>query len=91
MGLHELYYAESQITKTLPEIIDLATNHDLQSCMRLHLDETQKQIERLEQAYAKLSKQPSTAAYVDGTSALDAAIVATAQAIRNLTRLTLTA
>jgi hypothetical protein len=43
-------------------------------------------IYRLDQVFAKLRKQPSTATHVDVTSALDAAIVATAQAIRNLAR-----
>ena len=28
-GLHDIYYAEQQITKALPKMIDQATNRDL--------------------------------------------------------------
>jgi hypothetical protein len=28
-GLHNIYYAEQQITKALPKMIDMATNRDL--------------------------------------------------------------
>ena len=83
MGLHELYYAESPIAKALPARMDLATNHNLES-LRLHMDEAQKKIDRLDEHVHDFRKQPSTSA--DGTSALDAAIVATAQSIGNLAR-----
>ena len=38
-------------------MIEQATNRDLQAGLQLHLDETQKQIGRLEQVFAKLGKQ----------------------------------
>ena len=95
-GLQDIYYAEQQITKALPKMIDKATNHDLSNGLKNHLEETKKQIERLENVFAKLGKQPSgtqclaidglikeadeTAGKIEDKSVLDAAIVANAQA-----------
>ena len=47
-GLQDIYYAEQQITKALPTMIEQATNRDLAAGLRAHLDETHKQIERLD-------------------------------------------
>src|ERR1700761_9199792 len=57
--LQDIYYAEHQITKALPKMIDKATNRDLAAGFRTHLDETNKQIERLDKVFQKLGKQPS--------------------------------
>ena len=53
-----IYYAENQIVKALPKLIDKVTNRDLSKSLRDHLEETKKQIERLDQAFKKLGKQP---------------------------------
>jgi ferritin-like metal-binding protein YciE len=45
-GLQDIYYAEQQITKALPKMIEQATNRDLTQGLKLHLEETNKQIER---------------------------------------------
>src|SRR5215212_2081962 len=98
-GLQDIYYAENQIIKALPKMIDQATNRDLQSGLRLHLDETKKQVERLDKVFEKLEQRPSgadcpaidgiikeadsTAGEIDDKSELDAAIVASAQAIEH--------
>jgi ferritin-like metal-binding protein YciE len=37
----------------------LATNRDLATGLRSHLEETQKQVERLQKVFAKLGKEPS--------------------------------
>src|SRR4030081_307322 len=58
-GLQDMYYAEQEITKALPKMIDLATNRDLSQGLKNHLEETNKQIERLDQVFKKLGKQPS--------------------------------
>src|SRR3979411_3368794 len=58
-GLQDIYYAEQQITKALPKMIDQATNRDLAQGLRTHLEETNKQIERLDQAFKKLGQKPS--------------------------------
>src|ERR1700716_4514781 len=98
-GLHDIYYAEQQITKALPKMIDQATNRDLAQGLRTHLDETNRQIERLDQVFKKLGQKPSgtdcpaidglikeadeTAGEVDDKAVLDAAIVANAQAVEH--------
>lgn len=97
-GLRDIYYAEQQITKALPKMIEQATNRDLSQGLASHLEETQKQIERLDQVFKKLGQKPSgvncpaidglikeadeTAEIADKT-VLDAAIVANAQAVEH--------
>src|SRR3979409_2481369 len=98
-GLQDIYYAEQQITKALPKMIDKATNGDLAQGLKNHLEETNRQIERLDQVFKKLGKQPSgtdcpaidglieeadaTASEIEDKSVLDAAIIASAQAVEH--------
>jgi len=98
-GLQDIYYAEQQITKALPKLIDKATNRDLTTGLRNHLEETNRQIERLNKVFEKLGKQPSgtkcpaidgiigeaeeVAGEVEDKAVLDAAIVASAQAVEH--------
>ena len=98
-GLQDIYYAEQQITKALPKMIDKATNRDLVTGLKNHLEETNKQIERLDKVFQKLGKQPSgtkcpaidgiideaedVAGEVEDKAVLDAAIVASAQAVEH--------
>src|SRR5438128_12107269 len=56
-GLQDIYYAEQQILKALPKMIEKATNRDLVAGLKSHLEETNKQVERLDQVFAKLGKQ----------------------------------
>ena len=58
-GLQDIYYAEQQIIKSLPKMIEKATNRDLIAGLKGHLEETNKQVGRLEKAFEKLGKQPS--------------------------------
>jgi ferritin-like metal-binding protein YciE len=98
-GLQDIYYAEQQILKSLPKMIEKASNRDLVAGLKAHLEETNKQVERLEKAFAKLGKEPSgtkcpaidgiikeaneTAAEIEDKAVLDAAIVANAQAVEH--------
>jgi ferritin-like metal-binding protein YciE len=98
-GLQDIYYAEQQITKALPKMIDLATNRELAQGLKNHLDETNRQIERLAQVFKKLDQRPSgtdcpaidglikeadaTSGEIEDKSVLDAAIVASAQAVEH--------
>ncbi|NOJ42036.1 YciE/YciF ferroxidase family protein [Bradyrhizobium australiense] len=98
-GLEDIYYAERQITKALPKMIEKATNRDLSAGLKSHLEETNTQIERLEKVFQKLGKQPKAAdcpaidglikeadtitAEIDDNAVLDAAIVAGAQAVEH--------
>ena len=97
--LQDIYYAEQQIQKSLPKMIDKATNAGLKAGLKNHLEETGKQIERLESAFAKLGQQPkgTTCPAIDGIikeadetadeiadkTVLDVAIVANAQAVEH--------
>ncbi len=47
--LSDVYSAEKQLTKALPKLARAATNQALQEAFRSHLDETQGQIERIDQ------------------------------------------
>jgi ferritin-like metal-binding protein YciE len=49
--LKDLYSAETQITKTLPKLVDAATSTDLKSAFEHHLKETEGQIQRLDQVF----------------------------------------
>src|ERR1700748_2175079 len=57
-GLKDIYYAENQIVKSLPKLIELATNRDLTKGLMEHLEETKKQIARLDQVFKKLGQEP---------------------------------
>jgi ferritin-like metal-binding protein YciE len=98
-GLQDIYYAENQIIKALPKMIEMATNRDLSKGLSDHLEETKKQVERLDKVFEKLGKQPSgakcpaidgiieeansTAGEVEDKAVLDAALVAAAQAVEH--------
>ena len=45
--LQDIYYAEHQITVSLPKLIEKATNRDLTQGLRAHLEETKKQMSGL--------------------------------------------
>ena len=47
--LKDLYSAERQITKALPKLVKAATSDELKSAFQSHLEETEGQVERLEQ------------------------------------------
>ena len=97
--LQDIYYAENQITKALPKMIDKATDPQLKQAFQTHLQETQNQIQRLEQVF-KMHGQDVKAvrcAAMDGiieeaqeimgeaddNEVLDAAMLAAAQAVEH--------
>lgn len=98
-GLKDIYYAEKQIIKSLPDLIEKATNRDLTTGLRDHLSETKHQVARLEQVFAKLGKTPEgvkcpaidglideageVAGDVADKNVLDAAIIGAAQAVEH--------
>lgn len=97
--LQDIYYAEQQITKALPKVIEKATNRDLVTGLKNHLEETYKQIERLDKVFKKLGVQPrgtscpaidgiikeadEVAGEIDDKAVLDAALVASCQAVEH--------
>jgi ferritin-like metal-binding protein YciE len=98
-GLQDIYYAENQIVKSLPGMIDKATNRELSKGLTDHLEETRNQIARLDQVFQKLGEQPrgvkcpaidgliseadEVAGEVADKGVLDAAIIGAAQSVEH--------
>ena len=57
-GLQDLYYAENQIVKSLPDMIEKATNAELRAGFEKHLAETEGQVHRLRQVFELLDTNP---------------------------------
>ena len=57
-GLQDVYYAENQIAKTLPEMMEKSSDPMLREGFKLHLEETQEQIKRLDQVFQALGQAP---------------------------------
>jgi ferritin-like metal-binding protein YciE len=97
--LQDIYYAEQQITKALPKMIEKATDPQLKEVFQTHLAETQNQVKRLEQVFEMHGQKPKAvdcptidglikeANQVSGDVAdkqvLDAALIASAQAVEH--------
>ena len=97
--LQDIYYAEQQIEKALPDMIDKATNPQLKQGFETHLRETKGHIERVEEVFemhgvkAKAVNCPAidgiieeandVAGDVDDKQVLDAALIAAAQAVEH--------
>jgi ferritin-like metal-binding protein YciE len=97
--LEDIYYAEQQITKALPKMIEKATDPQLRQGFETHLRETQGQITRLEQVFRLEGLEPkgATCPAIDGIikeanevageisdkAVLDAALIAAAQAVEH--------
>lgn len=97
--LKDIYYAEKQIYKSLPKMAKAAQSPDLQAAFEKHHDETEGQIERLEQVFELLGK-PARGKKCDAIEgildegkeimdeykdapALDAGLLAAAQAVEH--------
>jgi ferritin-like metal-binding protein YciE len=57
-GLQDLYYAENQIMKALPDMIEKATNPQLRAGFEKHLTETEGQVHRLRQVFELMDAEP---------------------------------
>ena len=55
--LRDTYDAEKQITKALPKMVKAAASPALRDALEAHLEETQQQVERLEQVFASLDEK----------------------------------
>jgi ferritin-like metal-binding protein YciE len=98
-GLKDVYYAENQIVKSLPTMIEKATNRELAKSLRDHLRETETQVSRLDTFFQKLGHEPKgtdcpaidglikeadqIAGEVEDKEVLDAAVIGSAQAIEH--------
>lgn len=97
--LRDIYYAEKQIAKNLPDMIEKASDQSLKNGFETHLAETKNQISRLETVFkmhgveAKgvncpaidgiLKEASDVAGDVDDRTVLDAALIAAAQAVEH--------
>ncbi len=97
--LQDIYYAEKQIEKSLPDMIEKATNTELTNGFKKHLEETKGQIQRLEEVFRMHGHQPKgvdcpaidgileeaeeIAGDVADKQTLDAALIAAAQAVEH--------
>jgi ferritin-like metal-binding protein YciE len=97
--LKDIYYAEKQILKSLPKMAKAATSDKLRAAFEKHEGETEQQIERLEQIFELLGKPArgkkcdAIEGILDegkeimeeykGAPALDAGLVAAAQAVEH--------
>ncbi len=97
--LKDIYYAEKQIYKALPKMAKAANSEKLRAAFDLHQQETEGQIARLEQIFDQLGKaaRGKKCDAIEGildegkeimdeyedTSALDAGLLAAAQAVEH--------
>jgi len=57
--IRDLYDAEMQLTKALPEMADAAASDELREAFEEHLEETVNQVGRLERIFAALGEKPT--------------------------------
>ncbi len=97
--LRDIYYAEKQIVKALPDMIEKASDPQLKQGFQTHLRETENHVKRLHQVFTLvghkaqgvdcpaidgiLKEAKEVAGEVDKKSVLDAALIAAAQAVEH--------
>ena len=55
--LRDIYDAEKRLTKAIPKLARKAANDQLRSALEEHLEETEQQVQRLEQAFEHLGER----------------------------------
>jgi len=99
MHLKDTYHAEKQILRALPKMAKAAESEELRDAFLTHREETQAQVQRLEQVFEMLGKKASAkpceamqGLIAEGqeameefgdSEALDAALVASQQAVEH--------
>ena len=97
--LQDIYYAENQILKALPKMIEKAGDPQLKQAFQTHLTETQNQAKRVEEVFRMHGHEPkgTTCPAIDGIikeaneiigevedqEVCDAAMLASAQAVEH--------
>jgi ferritin-like metal-binding protein YciE len=97
--LKDIYFAEKKILSALPKMAKAAKSPKLKAAFEKHLGETEGQVERLEQVFASIDETPkgktcdAIMGIIDegkeimeeckGTPALDAGLLAAAQAVEH--------
>ncbi len=57
-NIRDLYWAENHLVKALPKMIRASSSAELQSAITNHLEETKVHVQRLEQVFQLLGKNP---------------------------------
>lgn len=97
--LRDIYYAENQIVKALPKMIDKASSSELRDGFSQHLEQTRTHVARLEQVFEMQDLTPEgvdcpaidgiieeaddVSGEVSDKRVLDAALIAAAQAVEH--------
>ena len=97
--LKDVYYAETAITKALPKMIEAANSKELKAAFEKHLGETENQIARLKEVFELIGEKASgvpceaikgilkegdeVAEEFEDSKALDAGLIAAAQAVEH--------
>lgn len=97
--LKDIYYAERKILRALPKMARGAKSPELKAAFQKHKDETETQVERLQQVFELIGKpaRGKTCPAIDGileegeealqdfadSPALDASLIAAAQAVEH--------
>jgi ferritin-like metal-binding protein YciE len=58
--LEDVYYAERQLVKRLPKMIDEAADRELSSGLGKHLEETKQHVANLEQVFSEMGQKPKS-------------------------------
>src|SRR5215211_2468337 len=98
-ALKDIYFTEKKILSTLPKMTKAAQSQELKAAFEKHRGETEGHVERLDQVFASIDKKPQgkncpaiigiTDEGADimeeykGSPALDAGLVASAQAVEH--------
>jgi ferritin-like metal-binding protein YciE len=97
--LRDIYYAEKQIVKALPDMIDKSSDPQLKQGFQTHLRETENHVKRLERVFQLVGEKAQgvdcpaidgiieeandVAGEVEHKSVMDAALIAAAQAVEH--------
>lgn len=97
--LSDIYDAEKQLIKALPKLAKKAESEELQNAFEMHLEQTRKQKERLDQVFESVDAKPKrkhckgmeglikegeeVAEELADTSALDAGLICGAQKVEH--------
>ncbi len=57
--IKDIYWAETALTKAIPKMIDHATSEELIEALTSHLEQTKKQVNRVEQVFEIIGKKPT--------------------------------
>ena len=97
--LKDIYFAEKKILTALPKMAKAAESDDLRAAFEKHMDETEEQVSRLEKVFEAIDETPrgktcdaimgiieegqEIMKEYKGTRALDAGLLAAAQAVEH--------